>query len=437
MLGLKCRLSLMSSLEFAIWGAYLTSMSNYMGSAGMGNLIAWFFAIQGLVCLIMPALIGIAADKYIAPHRLLALCQLIAGSAMGGCWWLGYTQAHPSAVAFTVSFTISSAFFMPTVALCNSIIFKSLRRYGQDTVSGFPRIRVFGTVGFIAAMLFVNCAGLADGSLTFSLMGTNRFQFQYWQFLVSALLSFALCAYSLTLPNVGVSAHSANGSLGDRLGLKALGIFRSSRIFTFFVFSMLMGMCVKVTNGFSGPFITSFMADGEYAASFGASNATLLTSISQVSEALCILIVPFFLRRYGVKVVLTAAMLAWSLRFASFGLGNPGDGLWLLIFSMVVYGIAFDFFNIAGAIFLERETDRRYTASAQGLWMMLSNGVGASVGTVLAGYVIDHFCHWIPSPVNPTMSLLVGDWTAVWLIFAAFAFVTAIAFVVSFKSKRA
>lgn len=426
----------MSALEFAVWGAYLTSMSNYMGSAGLGYLIAWFFAIQGLVCLIMPALIGIVADKYIPPQRLLAICQLLAGSAMAGCWWLGYTSPQPSAVWFTVWFTVSSMFFMPTVALCNSVIFKLLRRRGEDTVSVFPRIRVFGTIGFIAAMLFVNCAGVGDNGLEFSLSGTNRFQFQYWQFLVSALLSVTLCVYSLTLPNVGVVTQPGNDTLFDRLGLRALSIFRSSRIVVFFIFSMLMGMCVKVTNGFSGPFITSFMADTRYAASFGAANATLLTSISQLSEALCILLVPLMMKRYGVKVVLTIAMVAWALRFGSFGLGNPGEGLWLLIFSMIVYGVAFDFFNIAGAIYLERETDRRYTASAQGLWMMLSNGVGASVGTVLAGYVIDHYCHWVPSPVNPKMSLLVGDWTAAWMIFAAFALITAIAFSICFHPRR-
>ncbi len=426
----------MIALEFAVWGAYLTSMSNYLGSAGLGYLIAWFFAIQGLVCLIMPALVGIVADKYVAPHKLLAICQLVAGIAMGGCWWLGYTNPHPSALWITVCFTISSAFFMPTVALGNSLIFKTLRSRGEDTVTAFPRIRVFGTVGFIAAMLFVNCAGLNDGRLVFALSGTNRFQFQYWQFLVSALLSLVLCVYALTLPDVGVNRQSGDQTFFDRLGLKALSIFRSSRIVVFFIFSMLMGMCVKVTNGFSGPFITSFMDDGQYAMTFGASNATLLTSISQVSEALCVLLVPVFMRRYGVKVVLTISMLAWVLRFGSFGLGNPGDGLWLLIFSMIVYGVAFDFFNIAGAIFLERETDKHYTASAQGLWMMLSNGVGASVGTVLAGYVIDYFCHWVPSPVNPKMSLLVGNWPAAWMVFAAFALLTAIAFMIFFRTTK-
>ncbi|MDE6321252.1 MAG: MFS transporter, partial [Muribaculaceae bacterium] len=419
-----------------VWGAYLTSMSNYLGSAGMGYLIAWFFAIQGLVCLVMPALVGIIADRYVPPHRLLAMCQLGAGVAMGCCWWMGFTAHEPSPLWFTLAFTISSMFFMPTVALSNSLIFKLLRRGGEDTVSTFPRIRIFGTIGFIVAMLFVNCAGIDDGRLVMSMSGTNRFQFQFWQFLVSAIISLVLCIYSLTLPDVGVNPHNNDESLYDRMGLKALSIFRSSQIVVFFIFSMLMGMCVKVTNGFSGPFITSFMADDGYAASFGAANATLLTSISQVAEAVCVLLVPFFMKRYGVKVVLTVSMLAWALRFGTYALGNPGDGLWLLIFSMIIYGVAFDFFNIAGAIYLEGATDKRFTASAQGLWMMLTNGVGASIGTVLAGYVIDYFCHWTPSPVNPKMSLLVGNWPAAWLVFTVFSLITAVAFVITFRAGR-
>lgn len=431
---LRLRLSVMSLLEFAVWGAYLTSMSNYMGSAGMGGLIAWFFAIQGLVCLIMPAAIGIVADKYVSPSRLLGVCQLLSGLFMGGCWYMGYASPQPDKAVFTLLFTLSSAFFMPTVALCNSIAFKSLRKAGFDTVKAFPRIRVFGTIGFILSMLFVNFASTGDGAiLRFAMSGTDRFQYQYWQFLVSAVISFALFAYSFTLPKVETGGAGAADTLFNKLGLNALGIFKSRSILVFFIFSMLMGMCVKVTNAYAGPFITSFMADARYSASFGASNATLLTSISQISEALCVLLIPFFMKRYGVKTVLAISMIAWCLRFASFGLGNPGSGLWLLIFSMIIYGVAFDFFNIAGAIYLEKETDKSITASAQGLWMMMSNGIGASIGTVLAGSVVDRFCHWQKAASHPGMSFLVGDWPAAWFAFAAFALATAVAFMLSFK----
>lgn len=425
----------MSALEFGVWGAYLTSMSNYMGSAGMGQLIAWFFAIQGLVCLIMPAAVGVVADKYVSPTRLLGVCQLLAGIFMLGCWYMGYTADNPDKTWFTVMFTLSSAFFMPTVALSNTIAFKTLRQNGYDTVKSFPQIRIFGTVGFITAMLFVNCAYITDNGIGFALSGTDRFQYQYWQFLVSAIISLLLFIYSFTLPYLQVDKSGSNATIADKLGLNTFGIFRSRHILVFFIFSMLMGMCLKVTNGFAGPFITSFMATPLYATTFGAENATLLTAVSQASEALCILLIPFFLKRYGIKAVLIISMLAWSVRFESFALGNPGSGLWLLILSMVVYGIAFDFFNIAGAIYLERVTDKSITASAQGLWMTMANGIGASVGTVVAGYVIDHYCHWVPSPANPGMSLLVGDWNAAWSVFALFALATAVLFSILFRPE--
>lgn len=429
----KARLSMMSALVFAVWGAYLTSMSNYLGSAHMGMLIPWFFAIQGLVCLITPPIAGIIADKYVQPRTVLSLCQLGASLSMGVCWYLGWKYTYPSPWIFTTFFTISSAFFVPSIALSNSLAFKTLRKHNLDTEKYFPQIRVFGTVGFIAAMLFVNCASIEGDTLKFGFYGMNRFQYQCWQFLISAILSLILFFYCMTLPSVRIDRFTAKSSLYDKLGLNALSILKSRQILLFFIFSMLMGMCVKVTNGYSGPFITSFIANPEYALSFGAGNATLLTSISQVSEALCILLIPFFLKKYGIKVVLSISFFAWALRFGTFAFGNPGSGLWLLVASMIIYGVAFDFFNIAGAIYLESATDKRITASAQGLWMMMTNGIGASIGTVIAGYVIEAFCQWQPLASNPKIQCLVGDWEEAWLVFAGFALAVGLIFAFAFK----
>jgi len=431
----ETRLSIMEALEFAVWGAYLTSMSNYMGSASMGMLIPWFFAIQSLVCLVTPPVLGIIADRYVSPTRLLPLCHLGAAAGMAALWWMGYRSPAPDKTMFTMMFTFSSACFMPTVALCNSIAFKSLRKSGLDTVRAFPRIRIWGTVGFIIAMIFVNFATVSDGSLHFSSAGAERFQFQCWQFLVSAILSVILAAYSFTLPKIEVNAIQTHASLTEKLGLNALGLLKHRPLAIFFIFSILMGMCVKVTNAYAGPFITSFMADQAFSGTFSAGNATLLTAISQASEAFCILLIPFFMKRYGAKAVLAMSMVAWSLRFALFGFGDPGAGLWMLILSMIVYGMAFDFFNIAGAIYLERETDKSVTASAQGLWMTASNGIGASIGTVLAGMVVDKFCQWQPSATMPGMSFLKGDWPAAWLTFAAFALAVAILFIIASKKQ--
>lgn len=201
----------------------------------------------------------------------------------------------------------------------------------------------------------------------------------------------------------------------------------------FFIFSMLLGMSLQVTNGYATPFITSFKGDAIFADTFGANNATLLTSLSQISEALCILLIPFFLHRFGIKKVMLIAMIAWVFRFGLFGLGNPGSGVWMFILSMIVYGVAFDFFNVSGALFVERETDSYIQSSAQGLFMLMTNGIGASVGTLVAGAIVDHYCHW--TDVNGS-SYLLGDWQSAWFIFAGFALAVAILFALLFKYKH-
>ena len=444
---IKSRLAVLSFLEFAVWGAYLTCMGNYLGVAGLGSEIAWFYAIQGFVSIFMPTLMGIVADKWIQPQRLLGLCHLAAGAAMLGCWWQGvqsgFGQELHDKGAFVAFYAVSVAFFMPTIALQNTTAFSILKSNGMDTVKDFPPIRVLGTVGFIATMWFVNCAVWDDGGFSFSL-GDNdhKFQYTYMQFFVSGVLSLVLFAYSHTLPRcavgAGASASVAAGqaaettrpSLARLLGLNAFRLFKNRRMALFFIFSALLGMCLQVTNGYAGPFITSFKGDPAFAATFAANNATLLTSLSQVSEALCILLIPFFLRRYGIKVVMLMSMFAWVLRFGFFGLGNPAmPGVLLFVLSCIVYGVAFDFFNVSGGIFVDQECAPDIKASAQGLFMMMTNGVGATVGTLTAGKIVNHFCQWHDG-------YLLGDWQSCWFVFAAFALVVGVAFALLFKTPK-
>lgn len=439
MKNLKFRLIVMSFLQFAVWGAYLTSIGNYLGSVGMGHLIPWFYAIQGIVSIFMPTIMGIVADRWIQPQRLLGICQLLAGAFMLGCWGLGYTaglsEQFPDAVWMVTLYTISVAFYMPTIALANTVAFTSLRDAGMDTVKDFPPIRVFGTVGFIATMWFVNCATIThDGHFDFTLLPHEfKFQYTYMQLLVSGGLGIILGLYCFTLPRCPIAAKVPKSrSLARLLGLDAFRLFRQRKMAVFFIFSMLLGMCLQVTNGYAGPFITSFKGAG-FADSFAANNATLLTSISQISEALCILLIPFFLSRFGIKKVMLIAMLAWTLRFGFFGIGSPEmPGVILLVLSMVVYGVAFDFFNVSGALYVERETTTDIRASAQGLFMLFTNGVGATIGTLSAGAIVDHFCRWTDVDGG---SYLIGDWQAAWLIFAAFALVVAVAFSFIFKDN--
>ncbi|QVJ81074.1 MFS transporter, NHS family, nucleoside permease [Prevotella sp. khp1] len=435
-MNLKFRLSLMNFLEFAVWGAYLTCMGNYLGVAGLGDKISWFYAIQGIVSIFMPTLMGIVADKYIQPQRLLGLCHMAAGGFMLGCWWLGLQAGFGNELAdkslFITLYTLSVAFFMPTIALSNTAAFTILKNNGLDTVKDFPPIRVLGTVGFIVTMWFVNCAVWQDGSFSMTLADSAyKFQYTYMQFFVSGILSIVLCFYCFTLPECKVVVRE-KVSLIESLGLNAFKLFKSRNMALFFIFSALLGMCLQVTNGYAGPFITSFKgsADAAIASSFAANNATLLTSISQISEALCILMIPFFLKRYGIKTVMLMSMFAWVFRFGFFGVGNPAmPGVIMFILSCIVYGVAFDFFNVSGGIFVDQECEPSIKASAQGLFMMMTNGVGATVGTLAAGEIVNHYCYW-------ENGFLQGEWTTCWFIFAAFALAVGISFALVFHPEK-
>jgi nucleoside transporter len=257
----------------------------------------------------------------------------------------------------------------------------------------------------------------------------HKFQYTYMQFFVSGVLSLVLFAYCLTLPECRVEKKEGKMSLAESFGLNAFKLFKTRKMALFFIFSALLGMCLQVTNGFAGPFITSFKGDPAYASTFAANNATLLTSISQISEALCILMIPFFLKRFGIKIVMLMSMFAWVFRFGFFGIGNPAmPGVLLFVLSCIVYGVAFDFFNVSGGIFVDQECEPRVKASAQGLFMMMTNGIGATVGTLAAGEVVNKFCSW-------QGNYLLGDWQTCWFIFAAFALVVGITFALVFKTK--
>ena len=431
-MNIKLRLALMNFLEFAVWGAYLTSMGNYLGRAGMGAEIAWFYAIQGIVSIFMPTIVGIISDKYVQPQRMLGICHLLAGLGMAGLFYLGMTNAMPDKTTFIAIYTFSVAFYMPTLALSNTTAFTILKSKGLDTVKDFPPIRVLGTVGFIVTMWFVNCATLDNGAFSFGFASNEfKFQYTYMQFLVSGVLSFVLFAYCMTLPSCPIVKSEEKKSVADMFGLSAFKLFKDKKMALFFIFSCLLGMSLQVTNSYATPFITSFKGDPLLADTFAANNATLLVSISQVSEALCILMIPFFLRRYGIKIVMLLAMFAWVLRFGFFGMGNPAmPGVLLFILSCIVYGVAFDFFNVSGGLFVDEKCEPKVRASAQGLFMLMTNGLGATIGTLLAGEIINHYCSWSED------GYLLGNWQACWYIFAAYALVVGVLFALVFRYKK-
>ena len=415
---MKSRLIGMSFLQFGVWGAYLISMGTYLFSAGMGDKIGYFYAMQGVVALFMPALMGIVADRWIPAQKLLAGCHLLSALFKAAMGYVAIsatgmvTDEYPTMILL---YALSVAFFMPTLALSNSVSYTALESVKLDPVKSFPPIRVFGTVGFICTMILTDVLG---------------FQASPNQFFLSAALGLVASGYALTLPDCPVSNRQQGKSLTEALGLNAFSLFKQRKMALFFLFSVLLGVALQITNGFANPYLNSFASLPEYADTFGVKHANVLISLSQLSETFCLLLIPFALKRFGIKYVMLIAMCCWVLRFALFGLGNPGEGVWMFVLSMLVYGIAFDFFNISGSLFVNQETDMSVRSSAQGLFMMMTNGLGATIGTIMAQQVVNHYVDFTSDMPQ------VEGWSQAWLVFAGYMLVVAILFAFLFKYKH-
>lgn len=449
MKSIRTRLVAMNFLEFAVWGAYLTSMGTFLAAHEHFSIIGWFYSIQGIVSIFMPALMGIVADRWVQAERLLSLCHALAGIFMVSAGVYALDAGFNVSTLFTL-YAFSVAFYMPTLALSNSVAFNALTKNGMDTVKDFPPIRVFGTVGFIVTMLAVSVVGTqptADGSVEYlvninnllAAFGLNvetnsafvGLQFTSWQFIISGALSLVLAAYSLTLPACPVKGKSTEEtSLVQALGLDAFRLFKDYRMAVFFIFSMLLGVSLQITNGYAGTYLAEFKQVEEYAQSLCAQYPNVLISLSQISETCCILLIPFCLKKFGIKRVMMIAMGAWVLRFGLFGVGNPGSGVWLFIMSCIVYGVAFDFFNISGALFVDKNTDTSIRSSAQGLFMLMTNGIGATIGTIGAMMV----CNSVV--VGNTIQEKIEGWHTAWFIFAGYALVVLVLFTIIFKEKK-
>ena len=399
-MSIKFRLTIMNFLQYAIWGAWLISLGAYLGGelSFSGRQIGSFFATMGIASLFMPAIMGIIADRWIPAQKLLGICHIIGAALL--------VVAAPQREYLPLYSLIlcSVMFYMPTISLSNSVAYNALTKSGLDTVKAFPPIRVWGTVGFICAMIAVDLLGFAQSSM---------------QLYSSAVLGFILGVYSFTLPNCEVSKACKNQSWVDTLGLRAFMLFKQKKMAIFFVFSMLLGVSLQITNAFANDYLTNhFGVIDAYKGTFGVEHANILISLSQMSETLCILLIPFFLKRFGIKNVMLISMFAWVLRFGLLGTGNPGDGVWMLVLSMLVYGVAFDFFNISGSLYVDKETDPSIRSSAQGVFMIMTNGFGAFLGSYAAGEVVDIF-----------------GWPHSWFIFASYALAVGILFAIVFKYK--
>jgi NHS family xanthosine MFS transporter len=403
-MGLKLRLTIMLFLNFFIWGAWLISFGGYLDHIGIaGNQIAFIYAMAGIASIITPGIIGIIADKWLNSERLYGICHLIGAIALYfASKATSYDQLWPWMM-------LNALVFMPTISLSFSVSYSLLTKAGLSTVKDFPPIRTWGTVGFIIAMWIVNFLGWN--------MTSN-------QLLLASAAGLVLGIYSFTLPPSPPVKTQGKMSWKTAFGLDAFSLFKQRKMVVFFIFALLLGICLQITNTWGTPFLNSFNAD--YPDSFSVKYPLVILSVSQISEALFILAIPFFLRKYGIKTVMLMSFGAWMLRFGFFGIGNPGTGFTWLFLSMIVYGMAFDFFNISGSLFIEKEAPANIRSSAQGLFMMATNGLGAVVGQFAAAEVINHFT----SPEG------IRDWHNIWFTFAAYALVIGVLFAVFFKYKH-
>lgn len=434
-MNIKFRLTVMNFLQYAVWGAYLTSMGTFLANVGLAGNIGLFYATQGFVSLFMPAVIGIIADRWVPAERMLSLCHFLAAVFMLLAGYFG-SMAEVSFPLIYTFYTLSVAFYMPTIALSNSVAYSVLHQVNLEPIKAFPPIRIFGTVGFICAMLASNFTGFQN-------------TFAQWYF--SGILGLILAFYCFSLPKCP-TCKSENKSFVEAMGLRAFALFKEKKMAIFFIFSMLLGVCLQITNAYANPFINGFNALDGFSGSWGANNANALISLSQMSETLCILLIPFMLKRFGIKKVMLMSMAAWVLRFGLFGVGNPSSvtGISLLILSMIVYGVAFDFFNVSGSLFVEKETDLSIRSSAQGLFMLMTNGIGATIGMLGAQVVINKFVnvhidaytalngHLASGTVYPpeVSQAIAQGWTDAWFVFAGYSLVVGIVFALIFKYKH-
>lgn len=406
-MGITVRLKIMSFLQYFIWGSWLVTLGSYMINTlhFTGANVGMVYSSKGLAAIIMPGIMGIIADKWLRAERAYLLCHLVCAGAM----FYAASVSTPDLMFWVM--LVNAMAFMPTIALSNSISYSCLEQAGLDTVSHFPPIRVYGTVGFIIAMWAVSLMDLELSSA---------------QLYIASASSLCLAAYSLTLPRIPTVAKKVSQSWSSKLGLDAFVLFKNPRMAVFFLFAMLLGAVLQITNVFGNPFLHDFARQPEFADSLVVRYPSILLSVSQMAEIGFILTIPFFLRRYGIKTVMLMSMVAWMLRFGLFAFGDPSPfGCMLLLMSMIVYGCAFDFFNISGSVFVEQEVSSEIRASAQGLFMTMVNGVGAYVGSILSGLAVDYFS------VDG-----VKDWQTIWLVFAGYALALAVIFYFAFNYKH-
>lgn len=403
----------MNFLQFFIWGSWLLTIGAYWFQTKQwsGTEFGAIFSTMGLASLFMPAIAGIIADRWINAERLYGIFHILGGVML----FIVPMVNNPTTMFWVM--LVNMMFYMPTIALSITVAYSSMKSRGMDIIKEYPPIRVWGTIGFIVALWFISLMGFETSSA---------------QFYVASMASILLGLYAFTLPQCPPLARGHKKSLVDELGLNAFKLFKSTKMAIFFIFAMLLGASLQLTNAYGDTFLHDFAKLPQFADLVAVKYPAIIMSISQISETLFILTIPFFLKRFGIKNVMLMSMVAWVLRFGLFAVGDPGQGLWMIILSCIIYGMAFDFFNISGSLFVETQSEPSIRASAQGLFMMMTNGFGAFLGSSISGIIIDKF-FTIP---NAPEGAIQFNWTGIWVTFATYSLVVAVLFAILFKHKH-
>jgi MFS transporter, NHS family, xanthosine permease len=416
-MNLKFRLILMNFFQFFIWGSWLLTIGAYWFQTKhwSGTEFGAIFSTMGIASLFMPAIAGIIADRWINAERLYGSFHIIAAVIL----FFVPLVNDPSTMFWIM--LVNMIFYMPTISLSITVAYSSMKGQGMDIIKEYPPVRVFGTIGFIIALWVISLSGLEVSAA---------------QFYVASAASLFLGIYSFTMPKCPPLGKGQKKSFASALGLNAFKLFKSTKMALFFVFAMLLGASLQLTNAYGDTFLHDFAKIPAFSDLIAVKYPAIIMSISQISETLFILTIPFFLRRFGIKKVMLFSMIAWVLRFGLFAYGNPAEGLWMIILSCIIYGMAFDFFNISGSLFVETQSDPGIRASAQGLFMMMTNGFGAFLGSRLSGLVIDNYFTLYKYDNVANQIVTSFDWKGVWLTFAVYSLVVAILFALLFRHKH-
>ncbi|MGA2822523.1 MAG: nucleoside permease [Bacteroidales bacterium] len=411
-MGIKKRLVLLNFLQFFIWGSWLLTIGAYCSQTKHWSFTEFgaIFSTMGIASLFMPGIAGIIADKWVNAERLYGSFHIMGGIIL---FFVPIINS-PSAMFWIM--LINMMCYMPTIALAITVSYSSLKSKGMDIIKEYPPIRVWGTIGFIMALWVISLTRLEKSAL---------------QFYVASAASIILGLYAFTMPKCPPLGKAKKHSVIDALGLTAFSLFKNTKMALFFIFCMLLGACLQLTNAYGDTFLHDFAKLAQYKDLVAVKFPAIIMSISQMSETLFILTIPFFLRKFGIKKVMLFSMIAWVLRFGLFAYGNPAGELWMIVLSCIIYGMAFDFFNISGSLFVETQSEPGIRASAQGLFMIMTNGFGAFLGSRISGLIIDKYFK-----VSSDPTAIQYNWKGIWLTFAAYSLVVAVLFAVFFRHKH-